>query len=467
MDTKEIENFIKEHTEEFLKLADNQQELFHKIIASEDWNDELTYCRELIKLAEFPRLNDYNADLNGKNLNDQQKAIALLLYHAEVDPKHLFYLGKEYDSDYNIFPSARSILRWIGVEQQGVLEEIIDFQYKGQTIQVPLWRAFQLDEDESDYENILNQLSVEMQMKVAIELIDFFYSHDTFSMYGVYPDFLLRKELFEKIGNDYGDWAASHITMLLEKDERSTREREQFIFHCLTKAGVQIKPEWLKFIPEYSVEDFIDYFPDEQKESVIKSVLPKFTFSDFIVKNAIKFFDLYPCQALIDAIAEHYDKCRKPARIILKTAIDAVEAGSEWQIKLKEILNKLPKIQELFVLSNLKPETQEAVPAVHADQLALAMKKWDGEELSLEERFAHEDEEMRLPDNLDEILVLCDNKGTPVADIVCVGCDSASIFEPGTLTELGSIVQGSIKMRKRKLKEAINYAMFARDEFQN
>lgn len=467
MNTEEINDFIKENQAEFSKLNEKQQDLLKNALLEERKLAEYEkWWRKLLLDVDFPVLDDPAADLDGRNLNEVQRTVALLAYHSEH--RYLYCGSRRMESECSIqfaLPHRESILRWLGLEEQGILEETIDFKHEGKTLHIPTWRAFQLTEEDRNYDDFLNTFPVNKQISIIIELIEFYHSHSSDDMYDIPLGFPITQEFLKRINGEFNEWATSHIQMLIDKKKYAENSEWNFIFQCLLKAGVEIKPEWENFIPEYNFVNIIDFFPEERKEHLIKLILPKFTYPDYIVKGATDLLKKYPCQTLIDGIAEHYDKCRKPARIILKNVIDATEEGSVWQEKIKEILQKMPKIQELYVLENIKPKKIEDIKNHHIPQLEIAMNKWEGDELSLQEWFDHENEEVRAPDNVDEILVLCDNKGKPVVDIHLVGCDSGAIFEAGTTNELGYIIQDSMKMRKRKLKEAIVYAMFARDEY--
>lgn len=461
----EIEKLISEHSSEFSKLNTHQQEMFKQALGEKDFVENEKRWRELLLDINFPILEDPNAEMDGKKLTELQRAVALLCYYS--DHKYVSLGSRRRKSDGSIqfaLSQRESIPRWLGIKKQGLLEEKIQYIHNDKALNIPLWRALQLAEEERKYEVIFNTMPAKNRMDIIIELIEFYHEYGE-DMYNIPFYFLLDDEVTDQMAGEYAGWAQSHVTMLAKKSIHAHDKEWVFLFKLLVKGNIKIKPGWEKYIPSYSLVNLIDYFPEERKEHLIKLLLPKFLFPHSITMGAIKLLEKYPCPTLIEAIAQNFKACRKPARIVLLEAMNAVPKESQWYEELNGSYKKLPKLQEFFVLSSVKPKEIEDIKKHHHKQVELSMNKWDGGNLSLSERFSHENEEVKAPGNITEIIELSDDKGKPVVDICIIGVDSGTVFEAGTTNEIGSIIHFDLKMNNKKLQESIACALFTRPIF--
>jgi len=465
MNHQEAEKFIAENQSEFSKLSDNLQQLFTKALTEEDYMKNEKCWHEVLITSNIPTLVDPDADLDGKNLTDEQKALMRLAYHSE---EMYFQTGQinRIERDWAVpfaVPRTDTILRWIGDEKQGMMEEMVEYEHQKQKQTVPLWRALQLADENDSQKEFLNTMPLQRQMDLLFESLEFKHSHDDEDMYDFNSSILMRDEIVKQVSDKYGDIAVSYLDRFVEEDRDDWVVWNMFLT-CAMKAGKAIKEEWEEYIPEWKLIDYLDYIAEDRKEAVIKKVVPKFQWATRTVNNAIELLKKFPCQPLIDAIAENYKDSDLPDRIALSKAMKAVPLKSEWYQQLRELLDSLPKIEELFVLSKTDASKPENLTKQQKVQLEIAMNKRDGKSFTLEQRYKHENEDFRPQNTVHEILAFSNAKGKPVVDVYLIGCDGC-IFEAGTDKIFGEIIQNSIKMRKRKLKEALEYALYVRSEY--
>jgi hypothetical protein len=116
-------------------------------------------------------------------------------------------------------------------------------------------------------------------------------------------------------------------------------------------------------------------------------------------------------------------------------------------------LTALPKVTDADIL-DLGPLAEE--------QLRVAGRSWDGEDLSAEERLDGE-REGSLAGTF-ERRVLVDARvepAVPVFDVVSFAGDSGVVFRAGSATPVGWIADGKVEVRERHLREAIDRALHA------
>jgi hypothetical protein len=117
---------------------------------------------------------------------------------------------------------------------------------------------------------------------------------------------------------------------------------------------------------------------------------------------------------------------------------DAVEA----------IIGAMPKPMLLYVTSIVKPTSASELTPIAKEQLRIAGKGYDQQDLDASARLAKNGEETSFH-GFFEMRTVADAQGNPLYDVLLYMTDAGSIFDAGTTHEIGGLSQGGVVLTKK------------------
>lgn len=412
--------------------------------------------------VNFPKNDAAPLDWQGHLLTEEQKNIARLYYYANTADSIKGYA----------IPERNFIPRWLGDESQGVLETIIKTEINGENVEVPLWLVLNRCKP-YDTHRVMQKLLVEQQILLLQELYTY-KANTSNELYGINPDYIVGNKdllLFSYLKGEGLQWASNRIEQMaaaIKKGKKpyefSSHER-YFVLECLLSAGVGIKEDWEILLNTTNTPKFLMSLPENRREPAFKKLLPVMPFDSERLNLALLLLDQLPCNSVVNTICELCEKTRKPARLILKSAL-LKTSEKNARDKLQQRYDQLPVIEELFIQHIYKPETAEKVLSKHWHLLESAMNNWDGENISLHDRYNSDNPEIRPGDNQTEILELCNSQGKHLFTLVLPDSDSATIVDASE-KEIGDMIQSSIKAQPQGVQDAIQLVLATREDYKS
>lgn len=398
----------------------------------------------------------------GHLLTEEQKNIARLYYYANTaDQVNGFAL-----------PGRNFIPRWLADQPQGILESVIQYEMNDQIYEGPLWLALTKCKPYEIHIPLKN-ISYTQQVSLLEELYQYQSLHSE-CLYSIKADYIVGNKdltLFFNLNGEGIEWAMQRVEQMMQaiKDgkkpyEFSSQER-YFVFECLFSAGSSIKEEWeiLLFTTLEQTQKSLMLLPENRREPAFKKLLPVMSFDSERLNLALLLLDNLPCESVVNTICDLCDKGRKPARLILKSAL--LKTSEKFaKDKLQQRYDQLPTIEELFILHQYQPETAADVLSDHWDLLESAMNNWDGEKISLDDRFNSDNPEIRPGDNNTEILELCNAQGEHLFTVILPFSDSATIVD-NSGNEIGTMIQSSVKAKPAAIQDAIQLILATREAY--
>lgn len=465
--TDKIEAFKKSH---HLLLAELPDKLQEKILESLGVKWQGPDTKKIVtklwvpvfESINFPTDDSQPIHWQGHLLTDQQKNVARLYYHADTAAEVAGY----------VLPKRKSILRWLGDEPQGILESIIQYEINDQLYKGPLWLALTKCQPYEMHEP-LKSLTYSQQASLIEELYSY-NANTSQRLYDINADYIIGNKdmtLFSHLNGQGVEWARLRIAKMIkeinagENPKKFSWQERYFVLECLSSASVNIEEEWeiLLFTTLEKTQKLLMLLPDNRRESAFRKLLPVMSFDSERLNLALLLLDNLPCESVVNTICDLCDKGRKPARLILKSAL-LKTSEKITKDKLQQRYDQLPAIEELFVLQSYRPKVAEDVLSKHWNLLESAMTNWDGEKISLHDRFNSDNPEVRPGDNNTEILELCNTQGKHLFTVILPFSDSATIVD-NSGKEIGTIIQSSMKVKPAEVQDAIQLILATREAY--
>jgi hypothetical protein len=381
------------------------------------------------------------------------------------------------------FPGhAAAQRRWLGLEPGGALETVtVDVENVGPQ---PLWRALQLAPDIQPFLAILDGLPVEVALRALGELLTgrctprgaILPCYAVSNMIGnVYlrGRFLSALRLVKDLRGEARDWAIAKAELCAGDlgplpgwasrcRPSSTEPRlHAYIYLALMRAGVPIKREWEPLFPsvtEVSEEllmDCIQALPPERRGPFLRPIAQYMPGVRWL-----RVIEAFPSEDLARGMLEW----RPPNSQGWQWTIDSLRTlGKTHPILLETaeaVVAETPEPIDLFVTRIAKPATVDELSDLQKEQLRIAGKGYDEQDLPASARLAADDSEASFLGYL-EFREIVDATGKPLFDALLLNVDAGVVFEAGTTKERGSVVQGGVVLQPPDpaMKEAVQIAV--------
>lgn len=372
--------------------------------------------------------------------------------------------------------------RWLGLDPGGTLETVtVDVEGVGTQ---PLWRALQLAPELQPFLAILDALPVDVALRALGELLTgqltprgaILPSYALSNMIGnVYlrGRFLSALRLVKDLRAEARDWAIAKAELCAGDlgplppwashcRPSSTEPRlHPYIYLALVRAGVPIKREWEPLFPsvtEVSEElllECIQALPPERRGPFLRPIAKYMPGVRWL-----RLIEVYPSEDLARGMLEW----RPPNSEGWQWTIDSLRSlGTTHPILLETaeaVVAETPKPIDLFVSKITKPATTDELSDLQKEQLRIAGKGYDEQDLPASARLAADDSETSFLGFL-EIREIVDAAGKPLFDALLLNVDAGVLFEAGTTKELGGVSQGGVVLQTpdSALKEATQIAV--------
>jgi hypothetical protein len=237
---------------------------------------------------------------------------------------------------------------------------------------------------------------------------------------------------------------------------------KMYIFRALVRSKVRIEPKWDHIFPTVTGASFelilecARGLPDDRRVEVLTKHFPDLGVGVHLV-NAI------PSEELVTAFLKSTE-VGSPAfanNLMFMKQLAAKHDGARKAVEA--FVAAMPKPIKLVVTSIVKPESADELSPVAKEQLRIAGKGYDEQDLDAAARLADDGEETSFR-GFFEIRSIVDAAGKPAYDMLVYMTDSGSIFEAGSTHEIGGVAQGGVVLRKTNepLRAALQSALLVK-----
>lgn len=361
--------------------------------------------------------------------------------------------------DLNLHPYAipghgETRRRWLGVDPGDALESVM-------VDGIPLWRALQqAGMDRARAGAILNALSIETMLRAIGEMYPV--------AYGLQASLIVvhgKLRVWSELAGEGAEWAIEQAHKWSALASQSTprqvpEELKALIFLALVRAKVPIEPAWDVLLPAgwgaRTLKECVRALPEARRGPALLAALGH-QLPATAVDRGLALVEEFPSALLTEAILEYADQAGTiPKRLVM----EKLRAVAKKHPIVGEALVGEPEPIDLVCTEYFKPRSTGELTEIQREQLRLAGKAWDGMDLPPEERLAEDGGESSFT-GLIQFRTLADPKGNPRYDALLYMGDSGTIYETGTTERVGQVIQGSLHVPDRLLKEALQLVLYA------
>jgi len=421
----------------------------------------------------------------GFPVSDEQHPVYPLPSSLTAPQRALLAIASAHDlstAGYGCPGHAAAQRRWLGLEPGGTLETVT-VGVEGAGMQ-PLWRALQLAPDIQRFLAILDGLPVDVALRALGELLTgqltprgaILASYGLSNIIGngyLRGRFLSALRLVKELRAEARDWAIAQAEVCAGdlgplppwaswcRPSPTETSLHPYIYLALIRAGVPIKREWEPLFPPVGqvTEDLllecVQALPPERRGPVLRPIAK---YMPAVIWLAV--IEAFPSEDLARGMLES----RPPSSQAWQWTIDSLRTLGKTHPTLLEIAETVVAATsepiQIFVTKIAKPATADELSELQKEQLRLAGKGYDEQDLPASARLAADDSETSFL-GFFEIREIADARGKPLFDALLLNVDAGVIFEAGTTQELGSVVQGGVELQSPNpaLKEAIQIAV--------
>ncbi len=325
------------------------------------------------------------------------------------------------------FPMTRR--RWMGVDPQGVLEtHLVDGE--------PLWRALERDESAEAQAACLDALPLDVALAALTEI------GGTGRGYKVVVPPNLR--LLDRLGPATRDWAIAAAELSPGEPFFTGTNLKKYIFLGLARASVPIEERWEALFPNFGGTTFEEHV--EATRALSEARRPVVLAAHFpSMQHAPELVAAFPSKPMVEALLGTVEP-RSPRWTHLVERLREVGDPS-LRSTIDQIVEATPAPIALYVARALKPKSVTDLDDNAREQLRIAGRGYDGQDLSAEKRLEPNGEETSFA-RFVEVRSVVDAKRVPVYDLWIYMVDSGSIFVAGKTSEIGAISQGGVVLRE-------------------
>ncbi|MGZ3478592.1 MAG: hypothetical protein ACXVCJ_29090, partial [Polyangiales bacterium] len=304
--------------------------------------------------------------------------------------------------------------RWLGIDPPGLLETIeVEVERDGVKTTEPLWRALQMKPQLEDVIRTLDALPLDTLLRVVGELGS---TGGGYRISVAFAGMILPETLrvFRDLKDEGRAWAVEQADAFPTDPMYRGATIRAFIFLALVRANVPIEPKWDHLFPNVMrvtkelLFECARALPEERRAAVLATHIAS-------LQPPLDWLTAFPYPALAEAW------------------LAAVEPNSNWWNQRVELLRKLgeqhaairdvvervvaatPKPMLLYVTRMETPKTASELSPLEREQLRIAGRGWDEQDLDAEARLAGSGDESSFR-GFFEIRNIADAKGNPAYD---------------------------------------------------
>jgi hypothetical protein len=331
----------------------------------------------------------------------------------------------------------------------GVLETVMIDVAETKTKE-PLWRALQIAQHADKKAAIIDALPREVALQAITELFEVGAKYDLAVPW--------RSQLLEDIGESERDWAIARADAYPVGPRDEMAFFKMYIFRALVRSKVRIEPKWDHLFPNVTGASFelilecARGLTDDRRVAVLGAIFPELGVGVHIV-NAM------PSEELVTAFLKSSEGTAGFAsNLMFMKQLAQKHAGARKAVDA--FIAAMPKPVALVVTKIAKPRSVKELSPVAREQLRIAGKGYDEQDLDAAARLADDGEETSFR-GFFEVRTIVDAEGKPAYDMLVYMVDAGSIFEAGTTREIGGISQGGVVLRKENepLRAALQAAL--------
>jgi hypothetical protein len=337
-----------------------------------------------------------------------------------------------------------------GMDKPGVLESVmIDIPDAGK--KEPLWRALQLAGHADKKAAIIDALPRDVALQAITELFERGEKYELAVPW--------RSKLLEDIGKNEREWAIARADAYPVGPRDEMAFFKMYVFRALIRSKVRIEPKWDHLFPNVtgaSYELLLECargLPDDRRVDVLAKLFPELGVGVHIVKAI-------PSEELVTAFLKSSEvgTTRFVLNLQFMKQLAATHAGAKKAVDA--FVAAMPKPIALVVTSIAKPQFAGELSAIAKEQLRIAGRGYDEQDLDAAARLADDGEETSFR-GFFELRAIADAKGAPAYDMLVFNVESGSIFEAGTTREIGGISQGGVVLKENNepLRAALQTAL--------
>lgn len=322
----------------------------------------------------------------------------------------------------------------------GVLETVqVEVEHEGVRVTEPLWRALQLVKRADRQAAILDGLDREVELRALVEL------HEAGARYGLTVPW--RSGLLETIGPEARAWAIAQADAYPSGPPNPAAWLKQYIFRALVRSGVAIERRWEHLYPHVtgaSLELLVECargLPDERRAPVLA---PHFS----SMQCAAQLVAAFPTADMVTTLLTSVGVETPSGAALLGSMKKLGETNDTVREAVAAFLATLPEPLDLRLTSIVKPRRVEDLTPIAREQLRIAGKGYDQQDLDAAARLARNGGETSFHGSL-ELRTVGDAAGHARYDVLLYLADSGSIFEAGTTRELGGVSQGGVVLAEK------------------
>jgi hypothetical protein len=335
----------------------------------------------------------------------------------------------------------------------GVLETVMIDVPEAATKE-PLWRALQIAWHADKKAAIIDALPREVALQAITELFE---RGATYELQVPW-----RSKLLEDIGEGERDWAIARADAYPVGPRDEMAFFKMYIFRALVRSKVRIEPKWDHLFPNVTGASFelilecARGLPDDRRVEVLGKIFHELGVAVHIV-NAM------PSEELVTAFLKSSEvgSSSFANNLMFMKQLAAKHDGARKAVEA--FVATMPKPIALVVTSIVKPQSADELSPIAKEQLRIAGKGYDEQDLDAEARLADDGEETSFRGSF-EVRTIADAAGKPAYDMLVYNVDSGSIFEAGTTREIGGIAQGGVVLTKANepLRAALQAALLTK-----
>ena len=425
----------------------------------DDWRDaaDAGDYRAALKLVEYPAHNRLLPLV--EELTTDQRALVEHLAASDFDVYQL--------SAWALPKRLHSVRRWLGHSPPGVLERELTYEHKGDVLTEPIWRAMlRKQKPVGGNDRFFHELDLTFAERLEV-FADIYFGA-----------FRLKRNRLTwgsraQMSGDHGDWARRTAERAIEGGYGTlSMELKWAAFLGLVRAGIPIEPRWDILLPAgYGPElelmrECVQAIPQDRRDDALVRAVRALSFGSSIVRCGLAMLHDFPSRALTQLVLNNADAATTGTEKLTKAeTLERLEAAA----KVHDVVGRTVRahrdgivVPDLRCVALVVPKTADELTATQCAQIVQAGVGYDGREQTIEQRLsdAPELEESSFLGSL-ELRVFADPTGAPLYDAYSYAGDSGSIFEHGTLNEVGQVIQGGLQCADSGLREALIDQLYA------
>ena len=444
--------------------------------AMQSADDAKALWKEAFEAVEFPTGDLYPLPAE---LTSAQRAV------AEVSARRGAEVGR-----FALPRNAARRRRWLGIDPGGELETLVRFEHEGQERHEPLWHAMQstVRTDVNVWEQILSKpaailgsLPIPRRLTAIGELFsERAQGRWPYEIEGEYLVLHPEVRLVADLGDEGGSWAVAMADDLLNQASKIAEGNPNIdqawscyhsfgairwaVFLALARAGVPVEPRWDPLLvvrsprayPELSHE-CVQAIDEGRRGAAIHAAMSHM-YPTEVVEIGLQLIEVFPHRELLDSILQSAPQSRLSERLVLARLERILGGQSDLLDLLHAAKTRLPPIPDLVCTSVWTVTRLDALTSTEQDQLAIACKRWDGNDLPLRARFEGDDEELRVVGEL-EVCEIHDAEEGGGYTAYLLGHDSGTVFRRGTTEIVAEVVHLDLSSPDQALKDALELAL--------